>query len=125
MIILKSHSHTNNYSFNCYFFFYFSIEMSQSSKNSKSNPKLKNVFNWQLDLNKHGSVVDMSEITTGGQNVLTFVTSRGRLCGLDLRTRELAWDLENDPKYGKIILYTKYIQYCTVHWPLYVHVQYC
>ncbi len=66
-------------------------------------PKLKNVFNWQLDLNKHGSVVDMSEVTSGGQNILAFVTSGGRLCGLDLRSKELAWDLENDPKYGTYV----------------------
>ena len=70
--------------------------MSQQHK----TPKLKNVFNYQLDLNKQGSVVDMSEVTSGGQNILAFVTSRGRLCGLDLRSRQLAWDLENDPKYG-------------------------
>ena len=72
-----------------------------SSQNK--NPKLKHVFNWGLDLNKHGSVVDMSEITAGGQNILAFATSKGHLCGLDLRCKELAWDLENDPKYGWLL----------------------
>ena len=70
--------------------------MSQNMK----NPKIRNAFNLELRLDKHGSVVDMSEVTTGGQNILAFVTSRGHVCGLDLRAKELAWDLENDPKYG-------------------------
>ena len=73
----------------------YSIEMQK-----QKNPKLRNVFTWELDLDKYGSVVDMNEITAGGQNILTFVTTRGRLCGLDLRSQELAWDLENNPKRG-------------------------
>ena len=58
--------------------------MSQNMK----NPKLRNVFNWELKLDKLGSVVDMNEVTTGGQNILAFVTSRGHICGLDLRAKE-------------------------------------
>lgn len=73
-----------------------SIEMSEQSK----TPKLKNIFNYELNMDTQGSVVEMSEMTSGGQNVLAFVTTKGHLCGLDLRARELAWNLENDPKYG-------------------------
>ena len=40
-------------------------------------------------------------MTCGGQNVLAFVTTKGHLCGLDLRIPNLAWDLENDPRHGK------------------------
>ena len=29
------------------------------------------------------------------------VTTKGHLCGLDLRIPNLAWDLENDPRHGK------------------------
>ena len=46
-------------------------------------------------------MVEMSEMTCGGQNVLAFVTTKGHLCGLDLRIPNLAWDLENDPRHGK------------------------
>ena len=40
-------------------------------------------------------------MTCGGQNVLVFVTTKGHLCGLDLRIPNLVWDLENDPRHGK------------------------
>ena len=40
-------------------------------------------------------------MTCRGQNVLAFVTTKGHLCGLDLRIPNLAWDLENDPRHGK------------------------
>ena len=52
-------------------------------------------------IDTQGSVVEMSEMTCGGQNVLAFVTTKGHLCGLDLRIPNLAWDLENDPRHGK------------------------
>ena len=40
-------------------------------------------------------------MTCAGQNVLAFVTTKGYLCGLDLRIPNLVWDLENDPRHGK------------------------
>ena len=64
------------------------------------SPKLKSYLQYNLDYSQYGSVVDITEITTGGQNVLVFVTTKGKLCGLDLRTKDLAWELNNDPKYG-------------------------
>ena len=39
--------------------------------------------------------------------VISFVTTKGKLCGLDLRMQELAWDLKNDPKYGTYIVIDK------------------
>ena len=54
---------------------------------------------WQLDPKEQGSIVEINEISSGGQNVISFVTTKGKLCGLDLRMQELAWDLKNDPKY--------------------------
>ena len=55
----------------------------------------------QLDREKYGYVVDMATFTAGGQNVLCLATTGGKLCGLDLRTSKLAWDLTNSPKYGR------------------------
>ena len=57
-----------------------------------------------LDPSIYGSVVEMNEFTSGGQNVLCLVTNKGRLCGLDLRSSQLAWDLKNNPKYGVIVI---------------------
>ena len=74
----------------------FSIESGK-----QKTPKAKQFLNWPLDYGEYGNVVDMSEFTSGGQNLLTFVTTKGRLCGLDLRAPGLAWDLQNNNKYGK------------------------
>ena len=46
-------------------------------------------------------MVEISEMTCSGQNVLVFVTTKGHLCGLDLRIPNLVWDLKNDPRHGK------------------------
>ena len=62
---------------------------------------------WQLDPKEQGSIVEINEISSGGQNVISFVTTKGKLCGLDLRMQELAWDLKNDPKYGTYIVIDK------------------
>ena len=62
---------------------------------------MKQFLNWSLDREEYGNVVDMSEFTSGGQNLLTFVTTKGRLCGLDLRAPGLAWDLQNNNKHGQ------------------------
>ena len=75
-----------------------SIDREPNSK--QKTLKAKDVLRWELDPSLHGSVVEMTEMTCGGQNVLAFVTTKGHLCGLDLRTPNLAWDLENDPRHG-------------------------
>ncbi len=59
----------------------------------------------QLDLDKYGHVVDMATFTAGGQNVVCLATSTGKLCGLDLRTNMLAWDLTNNSKFGTCTFY--------------------
>ena len=52
-------------------------------------------------------------MTCGGQNVLAFVTTKGHLCGLDLRIPNLVWDLENNHRHGKsfcnIVLHTEIV----------------
>uniref|UniRef100_A0A1X7TYT6 non-specific serine/threonine protein kinase n=1 Tax=Amphimedon queenslandica TaxID=400682 RepID=A0A1X7TYT6_AMPQE len=79
----------------------FNIDREPNSKQKAL--KAKDVLRWELDPSLHGSVVEMTEMTCGGQNVLAFVTTKGHLCGLDLRTPNLAWDLENDPRHGLML----------------------
>ena len=56
-------------------------------------------------------------MTCGGQSVLVFVTTKGHLCGLDLRIPNLVWDLENDPRHGK--------SFCKLACPLKLYVLKC
>ena len=76
------------------------ISIDREPNSKQKTLKAKDVLRWELDPSLHGSVVEMTEMTCGGQNVLAFVTTKGHLCGLDLRTPNLAWDLENDPRHG-------------------------
>ncbi|XP_064396061.1 phosphoinositide 3-kinase regulatory subunit 4-like [Halichondria panicea] len=62
--------------------------------------KRKLTHDMQLDPGNYGHVVDMATFTAGGQNVLCLATNAGKLCGMDLRTNKLAWDLTNNSKYG-------------------------
>ena len=84
---------------------FISIDREPNSK--QKTLKAKDVFKWELDPYLHGSIVEMSEMTCGGQNVLAFITTKGHLCGLDLRTPNLAWDLENDPRHGTVWVYLR------------------
>ena len=54
-----------------------------------------------MDPNENGLVVDMAHFTAGGQNVLCYVTTKGWLCGLDLRSNDTVWSLTNNPKFGE------------------------
>ena len=45
----------------------------------------------------------MASFTAGGQDVICFATSRGKLCGLDLRSNEMVWELTNEAKYGMYV----------------------
>ena len=47
----------------------------------------------------------MASFTAGGQDVVCFATTRGKLCGLDLRSNRMVWELTNEAKYGT----------CTMH----------
>ncbi len=65
--------------------------------------KRKLTHDMQLDPGNYGHVVDMATFTAGGQNVLCLATNAGKLCGMDLRTNKLAWDLTNNSKYGELV----------------------
>ena len=39
---------------------------------------------------------------SGSQSILTYATSHGLICGLDLRTSQMAWKLENELSHGNI-----------------------
>ncbi len=54
-----------------------------------------------VDAAQYGTIVDMAQFTAGGQNVICFATTRGKLCGLDLRSNEIAWELTNNAKFGE------------------------
>lgn len=73
--------------------------LSTLSSNNRVNPLLESY----VDPNDTGVVVDMAHFTAGGQNVLSYVTTKGRLCGLDLRSNDTIWSLTNNPKFGECI----------------------
>ena len=72
---------------------------SGASSGSRTKP-LQESF---VEPSTYGTVVDMSHFTAGGQNVICFATTRGKLCGLDLRSNEHVWELTNNPKFGKSV----------------------
>ena len=53
-----------------------------------------------MDPVHYGTVVEMASFTAGGQDVVCFATTGGKLCGLDLRSNEMVWELTNEAKYG-------------------------
>lgn len=55
-----------------------------------------------IDPYQHGTIVDMAHFTAGGQNVICYATTRGKLCGLDLRSNETVWELSNNAKFGEM-----------------------
>ena len=55
----------------------------------------------------------MASFTAGGQDVICFATTGGKLCGLDLRSNQMVWELTNEAKYGMIILFIELgIEWC-------------
>ena len=68
---------------------------------SASGNRVKPLLEGFVDPTVDGHVVEMAHFTAGGQNVLCYVTTRGRLCGLDLRSNETVWRLTNSPKFGE------------------------
>ncbi len=55
-----------------------------------------------MDPTESGPVVDMATFTAGGEEVICYATSMGRLCGLDLRSNKPAWELTNSAKFGEL-----------------------
>ena len=60
------------------------------------------VFETTLDPSENGTVVDMSTFSIGGDEVICYSTTMGKLSGLDLRSSKPAWQLTNCAKYGKV-----------------------
>ena len=56
-----------------------------------------------VDPSINGTVIDMVHFTAGGQSVICYATTRGKLCGLDLRSNENVWELTNNPKHGECV----------------------
>ena len=56
----------------------------------------------------------MASFTAGGQDVICFATTGGKLCGLDLRSNEMVWELTNEAKYGMYELYVHVCRYICV-----------
>ena len=57
-----------------------------------------------VDPAEYGRVVDLATFSTGGQELLCYATSMGKLCGLDLRSSTPAWELTNDAKFGECVI---------------------
>ena len=77
----------------------FDLETSKALiRNIHRTQTLRNQFS--LDPVTHGTVVDLAQFASGGQNILCLATTRGKLCGLDLRTNKEAWDLTNNGRFG-------------------------
>lgn len=67
-----------------------------------------------VDSVKYGRVVDISTFSTGGQELICYATSMGKLCGLDLRSSTAAWELTNNAKFGECGITSKYVGLCLV-----------
>jgi WD40 repeat protein len=74
-----------------------------SSSSSASGNRVKPLLESFVDPAAEGQVVEMAHFTAGGQNLLSYVTTKGRLCGLDLRSNETVWRLTNNPKFGLVL----------------------
>ena len=75
-----------------------------ASTTSSGSNRVKPLLESFVDPATDGQVVEMAHFTAGGQNLLCYVTTKGRLCGLDLRSNETVWRLINNPKFGKLDL---------------------
>ena len=65
------------------------------------NTKKQLLFESLIDPYERGTIVDMANFTAGSQNVLCYCTTRGKLCGLDLRSNNTVWELSNNAKFGE------------------------
>ena len=70
----------------------------QSKKSGQGRRQL--LLDSRVDPANYGTVVEMASFTAGGQDVVCFATTRGKLCGLDLRSNQMVWELTNEAKYG-------------------------
>lgn len=59
------------------------------------------ILETSVDSAENGDVVDMATFSAGGDEVICYATSMGKLCGLDLRANRPAWELTNSAKFGE------------------------
>lgn len=78
------------------------VTIASTTSSSSGNNRVKPLLESFVDPTADGQVVEMAHFTAGGQNVLCYVTTKGRLCGLDLRSNETVWRLTNNPKFGQL-----------------------
>lgn len=77
----------------------FNVSLSVQSKKSGQIRK-QLLLDSRVDPANYGTIVEMASFTAGGQDVICFATTRGKLCGLDLRLNQMVWELTNEAKYG-------------------------
>ena len=65
-----------------------------------SSSKRQLILETSVDPVENGTVVDMATFSMGGEEVISYATSMGKLCGLDLRSNKPAWQLTNSSKFG-------------------------
>ena len=76
----------------------FTLFSIQSKKTGPNRRQL--LLDSRVDPANYGTVVELASFTAGGQDVVCFATTRGKLCGLDLRSNQMVWELTNEAKYG-------------------------
>ncbi len=78
-----------------------SLRVETLKQKAAGNARRQLLLESTVDAAQYGTIVDMAQFTAGGQNVICFATTRGKLCGLDLRSNEIAWELTNNAKFGE------------------------
>lgn len=73
----------------------------EPKKTSGGSNKRQLVMETSVDPVEHGTVVEMATFSTGGEELVCYATSMGKLAALDLRSGKLAWELSNSSKFGK------------------------
>ena len=75
----------------------FSIE----TKKVGGSNKRQLLLDTTIDPTENGTIIDMATFVNGGEEVICFATTMGKLYGLDIRSNKPAWDLKNSAKFGK------------------------
>lgn len=79
---------------------FISLHLSIETKKVGGSSKRQLVLDTVVDSVEYGRVMDMATFSTGGQELICYATSMGKLCGLDLRSSTVAWELTNNAKFG-------------------------
>lgn len=87
----------------------------QSKKSGQIRRQL--LLDTKVEPSEYGTVVEMASFTAGRRDVICFATTRGKLCGLDLRSNRIVWELTNEAKYGRNMYYNVYCIHVHDHVP--------